>query len=112
MIHATTRPRFAPMGRREFLRAGALPLLGLGLPQLLANQQAACWLARSCGRPRPSRGSAPARRNSRRPMGAKRGRVVAWIIAASVGDFGHCNTGARGITTYKAKGSPVSVLLR
>ncbi|MFO0879368.1 MAG: DUF1501 domain-containing protein [Gemmataceae bacterium] len=27
-----------PMGRREFLRAGALPLVGLGLPQLLAGQ--------------------------------------------------------------------------
>jgi len=25
----------APMGRREFLRAGSLPLIGLGLPQLL-----------------------------------------------------------------------------
>src|SRR5437868_8743776 len=34
----------SPMGRREFLRAGALPLVGLGLPQLLevraAEQQA------------------------------------------------------------------------
>src|SRR4051794_31061685 len=29
---------FAPMGRREFLRAGSLPLLGLGLPQLLAGR--------------------------------------------------------------------------
>jgi uncharacterized protein (DUF1501 family) len=29
------------MGRREFLRAGALPLVGLGLPQLLAGRAAA-----------------------------------------------------------------------
>jgi hypothetical protein len=28
----------SPMGRREFLRAGALPLVGLGLPRLLASQ--------------------------------------------------------------------------
>ncbi len=33
-----TSTPFAPMGRREFLRAGAVPLLGLGLPQLLAQQ--------------------------------------------------------------------------
>src|SRR5262245_19663938 len=33
-----TPSRFAPMGRREFLRAGTVPLLGLGLPQLLAEQ--------------------------------------------------------------------------
>jgi hypothetical protein len=30
----------APMGRREFLRAGAVPLLGLGLPQLLQGRGA------------------------------------------------------------------------
>ena len=35
------RPFCAPMGRREFLRAGALPLVGLGLPQLLAGRAAA-----------------------------------------------------------------------
>jgi hypothetical protein len=31
----------APMGRREFLRAGAVPLVGLGLPQLLHARAAA-----------------------------------------------------------------------
>src|SRR5438876_412920 len=30
----------APMGRREFLRAGSLGLVGLGLPQLLQAQEA------------------------------------------------------------------------
>ncbi len=30
----------APMGRREFLRAGSVPLLGLGLPQLLHGRDA------------------------------------------------------------------------
>src|SRR5436305_2009383 len=29
---------FAPMRRREFLRAGSVPLLGLGLPHLLAGR--------------------------------------------------------------------------
>ena len=28
----------APLGRREFLRAGALPLVGLGLPELLRGK--------------------------------------------------------------------------
>jgi uncharacterized protein (DUF1501 family) len=31
----------APMGRREFLRAGSVPLLSLGLPQLLAAREGA-----------------------------------------------------------------------
>src|SRR5262245_684183 len=31
----------APMGRREFLRAGSVPLVGLRLPQLLHSQAAA-----------------------------------------------------------------------
>lgn len=40
--------RFAPMGRREFLRAGAIPLLGLGLPQLLANPTPTKPRAKAC----------------------------------------------------------------
>src|SRR5438105_3518183 len=41
MIHGACRGFFAhqPMGRREFLRAGAVPLLGLGLPELLAARE-------------------------------------------------------------------------
>src|SRR5437660_182424 len=42
-MSATPCSRFftgAPMGRREFLRAGSLPLFGLGLPQLLQVQSA------------------------------------------------------------------------
>src|SRR6516162_10107115 len=31
----------SPMGRREFLRAGSVPLVGLGLPQLLNARAAA-----------------------------------------------------------------------
>src|SRR5262245_39594868 len=31
--------RRVPLGRREFLRAGSVPLLGLSLPQLLAAQE-------------------------------------------------------------------------
>jgi uncharacterized protein (DUF1501 family) len=38
----------APMGRREFLRAGALPLVGLGLPRLLASQPTAKPRAKAC----------------------------------------------------------------
>src|SRR5262245_12358204 len=38
------------MGRREFLRAGAVPLLGLGLPQLLQCQAEAA--SGKGGRPR------------------------------------------------------------
>lgn len=45
MIPATPS---APMGRREFLRAGALPLVGLGLPRLLASQPAAKPRAKAC----------------------------------------------------------------
>src|SRR5215208_912809 len=37
-IASVKRSPFAPMGRREFLRAGSLPLVGLGLPQLLAGR--------------------------------------------------------------------------
>jgi hypothetical protein len=40
----------ATMGRREFLRAGAVPLVGLGLPQLLharASAQAAAVKAKA-----------------------------------------------------------------
>src|SRR4051812_46469767 len=42
MDHAACRDCFAsaPMGRREFLRAGSVPLLGLGLPQLLQARSA------------------------------------------------------------------------
>ncbi|MFO0844277.1 MAG: DUF1501 domain-containing protein [Gemmataceae bacterium] len=36
------------LGRREFLRAGALPLVGLGLPRLLASQPRAKPRARAC----------------------------------------------------------------
>jgi hypothetical protein len=36
MVPQSDRPHgFAPLGRREFLRVGSLPLLGLGLPELL-----------------------------------------------------------------------------
>jgi hypothetical protein len=38
MTRIVSTSSFAPMGRREFLRAGALPLLGLGLPQLLQGR--------------------------------------------------------------------------
>jgi hypothetical protein len=41
----------APMGRREFLRAGSVPLLGLGLPELLAARERS--------------GAAPARRRAK-----------------------------------------------
>jgi uncharacterized protein (DUF1501 family) len=41
--------RAAPMGRREFLRAGSVPLLGLGLPQLLqARATAGRGRAKAC----------------------------------------------------------------
>jgi hypothetical protein len=38
----------APMGRREFLRAGSLGLLGLTLPQLARAQPAARSPAKAC----------------------------------------------------------------
>src|SRR5260221_7704870 len=38
----------APMGRREFLRAGSLGLLGLTLPQLARAQSAAPPRAKAC----------------------------------------------------------------
>jgi hypothetical protein len=37
-----------PMGRREFLRAGALPLVSLGLPRLLASQPTTKPRAKAC----------------------------------------------------------------
>ena len=36
------------MGRREFLRAGSLPLVGLGLPQLLAGNPLPTKRAKAC----------------------------------------------------------------
>src|SRR4051794_23010163 len=36
--HPTGRRRMPPTTRREFLRAGSLPLFGIGLPQLLQGQ--------------------------------------------------------------------------
>src|SRR5690242_9905624 len=38
----------APMGRREFLRAGSLGLFGLGLPQLLSAPGATRRRAKAC----------------------------------------------------------------
>jgi Protein of unknown function (DUF1501) len=43
-----TPPTFRSMGRREFLRAGSLPLVGLGLPQLLAGNPLPTKRAKAC----------------------------------------------------------------
>ena len=43
-----TPPSFRSMGRREFLRAGSLPLVGLGLPQLLAAKPLPTKRAKAC----------------------------------------------------------------
>ena len=46
-MKSTTAPCL-PLSRRRFLQAGALPLLGLGLPQLLAASEARPVRAKSC----------------------------------------------------------------